>query len=92
LVVGLGSLALTKIQGYMAVERDARAARLAVSSGRHKKANEPLERWLHARSGSAEAHALMALVALADGDLGKVTDEMNQARSLGYPHSGLESS
>jgi len=90
LCVGLVWLAAAKIQAFLTVERDARAARLAVSSGHRKNAELPLARWLRARPESAEAHALMAQVALEAGDLGKVTDELNQARSLGYPASGLE--
>ena len=42
-------------------------------------------RWLRAQPGAAEAHALLAQVALEEGDLGKVTEELNQARALGLP-------
>jgi tetratricopeptide (TPR) repeat protein len=90
LFVGLGYLLAVELIEYLAVNRNARAARVALSTGHRKNAKGPLERWLRARPRSAEAHALMAEVALAEGDLGKVTDEMNKARSLGYPASGLE--
>jgi hypothetical protein len=78
------------LRGFWAVEKDARSARMAIASGRHRQAREPLARWLRARPASAEAHAFMAQVALDEGDLAKVTDELNQARALGYPNSALE--
>jgi tetratricopeptide (TPR) repeat protein len=79
-----------KIQSSRAAGRAARVARLAISAGRHRQARAPLARWLRAQPGSAEAHALLAQVALEDGDLGKVTDLLNRARSLGYPKDELE--
>jgi tetratricopeptide (TPR) repeat protein len=90
LCLGSGYLITARIKEYLAVDGDARAARLAISSGHRKKALAPLERWLRAQPRSGEAHALMAQVALEEGDLSKVTAELNQARSLGYPPSGLE--
>ena len=78
------------VRDYSSVQRAARAARDAVSLGHAAAAREPLRRWLAARPSSAEAHALMAQVALADGDLGEVTRLMNQARSLGCPQAELE--
>ncbi len=39
---------------------------------------------------AAEPHALLAQVALEEGDLGKVTDHLTQARALGYPKNELE--
>ncbi len=68
----------------------AQAARLALAAGRYDQAALPLERWLKASPSSAEAHALSAQLALAHGDLEKVTRELNQARSLGYPKRDLE--
>ena len=85
LVGGLGSFAAIVIHDFLTMHRDAQVARLAIASGRHKKANEPLAQELQRPAWSAEAHALMAQVALAEGDLARVTDEMNKARSLGYP-------
>jgi tetratricopeptide (TPR) repeat protein len=70
--------------------RDAEAARAAIFAGRAERAREPLLRWLGRQPSSAEAHALLAQVALAQGDLGEVTREMTEARALGYPHADLE--
>ena len=47
-------------------------------------------RWLHAQPSSAEAHALKAEVALAEGDFPEVKREFNEARSLGYPDEKLD--
>ena len=69
-----------RIQGDLVAGRAARLARLAISAGRHREAREPLARWLRAQPGNAEAHALLAQVALEEGDLAKVTDELNRAR------------
>ena len=98
--VALGAVAIAAIAGALflafKIERtraagtDARLARAAIARGQHRQAREPLMRWLGAQPGSAEAHALLAQVALEDGDLGKVTEELNQARALGYPKRGLE--
>lgn len=90
-----GSLAVVPVciawvRDRRAVERDARAAREAVAMGRAAEAREPLRRWLAARPTSAEAHALMALEALADGDLAGVTRFLNEARNLGYPKDRVE--
>ncbi len=79
-----------KIWGTQAARRAAQEARLAIASGHHREAREPLKRWLRAEPGAALAHALLAQVALEEGDLGKVTDELNQARALGLPSSELE--
>jgi Flp pilus assembly protein TadD len=91
------SMAMTGVVGAIVVVRDdrtvegdAQAARVALASGRAMTAREPLRRWLRARPSSAEAHAMMAEVALADGDLGEVTRLLNEARSLGYPAAKLE--
>ncbi len=53
LLIGLAALALTSaaiplVRGYIATERDAQAARDAVSLGRIAAAREPLRRWLRA--------------------------------------------
>ncbi len=77
-------------RAYRAVERDAQAARDAVGTGRTAAAREPLLRWLRARPDSAEAHALMAELALVEGDLGRVKPEFNEARSLGYSQAKLD--
>ncbi len=47
-------------------------------------------RYLNARPESAEAHALAAQLALEKGKLDLVTDELNRARTLGYPKPELE--
>ena len=73
-----------------AVERDARAVRDALAAGRPAQAREPLRRWLRVRPTSAEAHALGAEVALAEGNLVDVKPEYNEARALGYPEEKLE--
>jgi tetratricopeptide (TPR) repeat protein len=75
---------------FWAIEHDARSARAAIRARHYHLAREPLARWMRAQPRSAEAHALMAELALEDGDLGKVTDLLNTARALGYPRSGLE--
>ena len=77
------------MRGYIATERDAQAARDAVSLGRIAAAREPLRRWLRARPRSAEARAVLAQVVLADGDLAEVTRYMNEARDLGWPREQL---
>jgi Flp pilus assembly protein TadD len=72
-----------------AIERDARVVRGALLSGHFREAEEPLARWLRAAPSSAEAHAAAAQVALGAGDLAEVSDELNRARSLGYPNDEL---
>ena len=79
-----------KAQNSLAAGRAARAARAAINSGHHPEARKPLAEWLRAEPDSAEAHALCAQVELEVGDLGKVTDELNRARALGYSNDGLE--
>ncbi len=79
-----------RIQGALVAGRAARLARLAIAAGRHRDAREPLARWLRAQPGNAEAHALLAQVALEEGNLAEVTNELNQARALGYPQGELE--
>jgi Flp pilus assembly protein TadD len=91
-VVGLslcGAIAV-KIQDRLAVEQDVRAARAAISSGKFKQAAGPITRWIRARPDAAEAHAFLAQLALEEGDLGKVTDLLNRAQSLGYPKEALD--
>jgi tetratricopeptide (TPR) repeat protein len=91
-IAGLaGALGLvSKIEHNLRAASAAGAARGAIASGRHAQAREELLQWLRADPGAGEAHALLAQVALEDGDMGKVTDELNQARALGYPKRGLE--
>ena len=99
MVVGIvaGILGLTasyfvvsRVQEMRASGQAARGARLALSTGRHAQAAVYLARWLEAMPQSAEAHALSAQLALVEGDLEKVTRELNQARALGYPKRDLE--
>src|SRR5947207_1574908 len=91
-VLGLAALAAAGVlvRNRVAVERDAQAARDALALGRADRARDPLARWLRARPTSAEAHALMAELALAEDQIGQVKPEFNQARSLGYPEAKLE--
>jgi predicted Zn-dependent protease len=77
-------------QQLRAVERDAQAARAGVAAGKPAAARAPLLRWLRARPSSAEAHALLAEVALAQGDLGEVARELNRARELGCSQAQWE--
>lgn len=79
-----------KVREHRAVERAAESARVALESGRVQAAEAPVARYLNARPGSALAHALAAQLALEKGALDKVTDELNQARALGYPKAKLE--
>jgi tetratricopeptide (TPR) repeat protein len=91
LAVVAGALALAfKLEKTLTAASAARTARAAIASGRFGLARGALARWLRAEPGAGEAHALLAQVSLEDGDLGKVTDELNQARALGYPKRGLE--
>ncbi len=85
-----GAFLAIKIQSDLAARSASRAARLAISWGRHREAKPALARWLHVEPRSPEAHALLAQVALEEGDLGRVTDLLNQARALGYPKHDLE--
>jgi Tfp pilus assembly protein PilF len=91
-ILGLGSIGLagSLVREHRAVERDAQAARDALAAGRAARARDPLGRWLRARPSSAEAQALLAEVALAEGDFGEVKRAYNQARALGYPEAKLE--
>jgi type IV pilus assembly protein PilF len=89
--IGLGLIGWALVvQEDRAVDRDAQATREAMAAGRVAAAREPLRRWLRARPSSAEAHALMAELALAEGELDQVKPEFNQARSLGYPDAKLD--
>lgn len=90
LVLVLAASAFPWLRGDREVERDAAIVREAVALGRIDQAREPLRRWLRARPRSAEAHAMLGQVALADGDLAEVTRCMNQARDLGWTWQDLE--
>jgi tetratricopeptide (TPR) repeat protein len=90
LVLALLAWAVVAARSSAAVRREARTARLAVAAGRFAEARAPLERWLRARPGAAEPHVLMARLALEEGRLGAVTEDLNRARALGYPEAGLE--
>ena len=70
--------------------QEARVARAAIAAGRFDAARAPLARWLAAQPRSAEAHVVSAELALADGDLARVTRELNAARDLGCPRDALE--
>jgi tetratricopeptide (TPR) repeat protein len=72
------------------VNTAARSTRIALESGRFREAEAPLERYLTARPDAAEAHALAAQLALEQGFLDRVTDELNRAKALGYPKDELE--
>jgi hypothetical protein len=74
LLLGLGTIggSVAWIRARRAVERDAKAARTALQSGRTAAARAALLRWLGARPSSADAHALMAELALAEGDFARV--------------------
>jgi Flp pilus assembly protein TadD len=72
------------------VERDAQAARDAMAAGRPDEARDPVRRWLRARPTSAEAHAVAAEVAFAEGNFTGVKSEYDTARALGYPETKLE--
>lgn len=87
LLIGGG---IAVVRERRAVERDARAARAAMTSSRFGLAREPLGRWLRARPRSAEAHALAAELALAEGRLKEIKPDFEQARSLGCPEPQLE--
>jgi Flp pilus assembly protein TadD len=91
-ILGLGWIVVAgfEFQEHRAVERDAQAAREALAGGRAVRARDPLGRWLRARPNSAEAHALLAEIELAEADFGKVKPAFNEARALGYPEAKLE--
>ena len=90
LVLTCGVAARIVVHLLRAVEQHAQAARDAVAAGKAAAARAAPLRWLRARPASAEAHALLAEVALAEGDLGEVTRELNRARDLGYPKTRWE--
>lgn len=73
-----------------AIAAEKAAATASLSQGRIEAAKANLDRWLAIDPRSAEAHALSAQVALEDGDLGRVSSELNEARALGFPESGLQ--
>jgi Flp pilus assembly protein TadD len=79
-----------KVQQFRESRKFAASVREALAFGRLAQARGPLNRWLEAMPQSPEAHALSAQVALEDGDLEKVTRELQKARELGYPESELK--
>ncbi len=91
-VLGTAALAATAliVRDRRAVERAAQAARDALAAGRAAQARDPLRFWLRVRPKSAEAHALMAEVELAEGHFSKAKPHFHQAHSLGYPEGQLE--
>jgi tetratricopeptide (TPR) repeat protein len=87
-----GSFALVGllVLNNRAIEHRAQAAQVAVAAGRTTQARGLLHAWLRARPSSAEAHALLAEVALSDGDFAAVQHELEAARSLGCAEPKLE--
>jgi tetratricopeptide (TPR) repeat protein len=79
-----------RLREHQAAHRVAHGARAALGAGRLPAAEAAVARYLKVSPDSAEAHALAAHVALEKGALDKVTDELNKARSLGYPKPELE--
>jgi tetratricopeptide (TPR) repeat protein len=90
MALGLAGAAGFLIRAHLAIERDAQAVRDAMAAGRPAWAVDPLRRWMRARPSSAEAHALKAEVALAEGDFPEVKREFNKARALDYPAEKLD--
>jgi Tfp pilus assembly protein PilF len=90
LLFGLIAFGAVFVSARRAIDREAQAARAALSAGRPEWARGPLERWMRARPKSAEAHALLAEVALSEGDLSRVKREIDAARALGYEDAKLE--
>ena len=78
------------IRDDRSVDRLARAVRVALDGGRTARAHDLLNQLLLARPKSAEAHAMRAELALAEGDMDQVKPEFNLARSFGYPEPDLE--
>jgi Flp pilus assembly protein TadD len=64
---------------------DARFARAAVAAGRLDDAVAPLERWIRARPGNAEAWFLKARVASDRRQPQEALQFLSRARELGYP-------
>lgn len=92
LALGIALLAWAglALRNEMRVGRYSRAARRAVASGRFDDARRPLESWLQADPGAAEAHFLKARVALAKGDAREVSDELRLALERGHSREELE--
>ena len=91
--LGLGLMVTAKwtwFRGNADVDDYAQSTRRELALGRTAAARDRLNRWIAARPRSAEARLLSAQVALAEGDLAKVTQDLNDARSLGCPRDKLE--
>jgi tetratricopeptide (TPR) repeat protein len=87
-VAGVGAVSAVRRSRDVAAEKaDAIAL---ISRGKTDAAKPPLARWMALDPRSAEAHALSAQVALEDGDLGRVSSELNEARELGLAKPELE--
>ncbi|MHB1557223.1 MAG: tetratricopeptide repeat protein, partial [Isosphaeraceae bacterium] len=71
------------------LDRDARTARRALAEGRLDDASAALDRWLRSSPRSAEAHFLRARIAWERNDLPTVHEELDRARSLGYPERDM---
>jgi tetratricopeptide (TPR) repeat protein len=86
LVGGLAAvLAIVAAIAIGRTDRDAATARRALADGRLDRASAALDRWLKSSPRSAEAHYLKARIAWARHDLGTVHQELERARTLGYP-------
>ena len=79
-----------KVRVELAIRTDAQAARRLLAEGKYQEASAPLERWLKAKPGAAEAHFLAArgAIGLRLFDLGLAG--LNKARMLGYPAEAID--
>jgi tetratricopeptide (TPR) repeat protein len=68
----------------LAIRGDADDARIAVEAGRYDEARRIINRWLDARPGSAEAHFLLARVALAEKRPDEIAEAFGKAQELGH--------
>ncbi len=92
-LVGIGVLAAAKralFRDAAAVDHLEQAARRELAVGKTAKARALLDRWISASPRAADARLLSAEVALAEGDLAKVTQDLNDARSLGCAKDKLD--
>jgi thioredoxin-like negative regulator of GroEL len=86
LLVGIGITGvIIKVREELAVRAEAREARRLIAERKFEEAAQPLDRWLKARPGSAEALFLTAkgMFAASRTDQGFLA--LERARSLGYP-------
>ncbi|APW58698.1 tetratricopeptide repeat protein [Paludisphaera borealis] len=71
-------------------EGERAAALAAIARSDRDEARARLDRWLALEPRSGEAKALSAQVDIETGDLARVSDQLNEARALGFPEPGLE--